>query len=269
MGLFSPFREKREINSHGPRVSTSSFDHTRKHRSPGIKRRSPKDAPIRDLDAEGRADCSNKAPDSPSLRTSYQVTDQDTIQIYHRKTEDLIRDSFNDIIPDTATNYPCTQRDLNASGGVNRRTAQDAYKLKNKTNWFAHSNNGPFIDPRLAAREVFDHNNADRTPSAAESEAISRLIAGFNIASQGYWGPDLIIKAFCDLDKVLFCGRLRGHVCVNFTINRSVKEACFATSLYLGQGKSVIQLNAISIFSSLYKDSGFHQMWATMLHEMW
>ena len=269
MGLFSPFRGRRDIDSHGPRGPSSSFDHTIQRRPSGRNQRPPKDAPIRDFDPDRPANGSRKASDPPRSRTSYQSPDQDTIEVIHRKANDLYKDSLYDITLDTATAYPCTQQDLDASGGVNRRTAKDAYKLTDKTKWFAHPNNGPFIDARIAAREVFDHNDLNRIPSAAENKAIRRLTTSFRKASQGHWGPDLAIKAFCDLDKVFFCGRLRGHVCLTWAIDRTFEQPCFAETCYLGQGKSVIRLNAHEIFFLHNLDSGFQQMWATLLHEMW
>lgn len=191
------------------------------------------------------------------------------MQIFHRDAEDLYREAFYDITPHAGTKYPCTQKDLNATGGANRRTTLDEYEFRNKTRWFAYPNKGPFLDARIAAREVYDHNDLKRAPSAAENEAINRLIAGFKKAGKEPWGPDLAIKAFCDLDKVFFCGRLKGHVCLAWKPDRSVKKDWFGVTLPLGGGKCVIQLNAHSIFLEPRDGSCFVQMFNTLLHEMW
>ena len=191
------------------------------------------------------------------------------MQVFPRNPKDLLQETSDDITPDTGTNYPCTQQELNASGGANRRTAWDAFKVKNNTKWFAYPNNGPFVDARKAACEIFDHNDQKRIPSAAEKEAISRLITGFKNAGREYWGPDLAIKAFCDLDKVFFCGRLKGHVCLTWKPDSSFKSELYASTLNLGAGKCVIQLNADLHFSFPFVALIFNQMFDTLLHEMW
>lgn len=210
-----------------------------------------------------------KPPHSPGPHASHQSHDRGTIRVFHREAKDLYDEAFYEIAPGTATNYPCTQKELNASGGANRRTALDARNSKNKTKWFAHPNNGPFIDARVSAREIFDHNNPKRTPSAAEDEAINRLTTGLETAGREPWGPDLAIKAFCDLDKVFFGGRLKGHVCLTWKPDRFFRRDCFANTFYLEDGKCVIHLNAHSIFFLPGDGSSFGQMFSTLLHEMW
>ena len=210
-----------------------------------------------------------ETPWSTGPYDSSQYHNRGTARVLQRDAKDLYEESFYDIALDTATNYPCTQNELNASGGANRRTALKAHNFGNKTKWFARPNRGPFLDARIAAREVFDHNDPERRPSAAENEAIDRLVAGFENAAQEYWGPDMAIKAFCDLDKVFFCGRLRGHVCLTWSPDRFFDQDCFGFTTYLGVGKCVIQLNAYWIFCGPESGSGFIQMFSTLLHEMW
>lgn len=255
------------IDAHEPPWSPSSSEHIEKHqyydRWPHRNVHAEDFAPPRPVKG------STNTPRSTGPHTSYQFKNQDTIRVFRRDAKDLYEESSYDIAPDTATKYPCTQNELNASGGANRRTALKAYYFRNKTKWFAHPNKGPFLDARIATREVFDHNHPERAPSAAENEAISRLVTGFKNAGQEPWGPDLAIKAFCDLDQVFFCGRLKGHVCLTWKRDRSFKRNCFGCTYYLEDGKCVIQLNAHGIFFSPEVGPSFIQMFSTLLHEMW
>ncbi len=187
----------------------------------------------------------------------------------HRNRGSLYEESFQDITLHKGTRYPCTQKDLDASGGAHRRTALDSLRFKNQSKWFAHPNNGPFIDARLSAREVFDHNDLKRIPSAVEQDAIDRLHTGLRNASTERWGPDLAIKAFCDLDKVFFCGRLRGHVCLTWKPDRSFPSRnLLGITEYVNKGKCVIQLNADLILLEPRSESTFGGMFITLLHEM-
>lgn len=256
-----------QIYTHGPGSSPSSSDLTGKHQR--YDRRPPKNVRIQGYARPRHAEGGRKPPHSPVPRTSYQSKDEGMLRVFPRDAEDLYKEAFYEFAPATATDYPCTQNELNASGGANRRTAQDARYLKHKTKWFAHPNKGPFLDARIAAREVYDHNNPKRTPSAAENEAIKRLIAEFENAGQKPWGPDLAIKAFCDLDKVFFCGRLKGHVCLTWKPDGTFAEPSYGETAYLGDGKCVIKLNAYTILVCPKDESSFVQMFSTLLHEMW
>ncbi len=147
-------------------------------------------------------------------------------------------------------------------------TGYASYMSTNESKSVDHPNKGPFLDARIAAREVFEHNDPTRIPSAAENEAIRRLDTAFKDAAQGFWGPDLAFKAFCDLDKVFFCARLTGHVCLSWQphIGRGL---LWGSTGYLGRGKAVIILDAYNIFFHTEGESGFVQMFTTLLHEMW
>ena len=116
-------------------------------------------------------------------------------------------------------------------------------------------------------REVFDHNDLERIPSAAESDAIKRLYKGIEMAAKELWGPDLAVKAFCDLDKVFFCGRLRGHVCLTWRSKDTSGRGLFGWTPYLTGGKCVIEMFASEIFRPGPKSYLF-QMFETLLHEM-
>lgn len=195
------------------------------------------------------------------------------VQLFHRNAKSLYEESFHDISLEKGTEYPCTREDLIASGGTHRRSALDALKVKDRRKWFAHPNNGPFLDARIAAREVFDHNDPKRVPSAAEDEAIKRLKTGFKNAATERWGPDLPIKMFCDLDKVFFGGRLKGNVCLTWNPDRlfprSPSGTVLGITMYLGKGQCAILLNADHILLRPKENSRFVCMFATLLHEMW
>ena len=244
----------------------------KKRRSHDSDRRTPKNAHTRDRDHDKPVDGSRKLLHSPDPPTSYQFREQGPILAFYRDVEELYKETFYDVALNTGTYYPCTQKELNASGGANRRMSLSAYK-KDKKKWFARPNYGPFEDATTVVREVFDHNHPKRTPSLVEVDAINRLITGIKNACQGPWGPDLAIKAFSDLDKIFFAGRLQGHVCLTWKpINGSLRnssETSYGKTLYLRQGKCVIQMYARDIFFFPDSGLGFVQMFATLLHEMW
>ena len=204
---------------------------------------------------------SRKPSNSSSLRSGYRAYPRSAISLYN--------ETFHEVTLDTGTRYPCTQEDLDATGGIDRQTASHALKFKNRLRWFANPNHGPFVDARIAAREIFDHNALGRTPSVAESDAINRLYTGIERATREHWAPDLAIKAFCDLDKVFFCGRLRGHVCLSWKPQDPSGADSFGCTWYLRGGQCEIQLYASDIFFGHESGSSrFVQMFQTLLHEM-
>lgn len=263
-------QERRKTDTHGPQFPPPSSDPTARHLLHRSDRRLPKNTHIQDLDPDRPVNGSRNSPYPPSPRNIYQFPNQIPLQVNHRDAKELEAEARYDISPDTATNYPCTRKELESSGGANRQTAGNAVNFKDKTKWFAHPNKGPFLDSMIAAREIYDHNDPRRATSASgEDEAISRLVTGIQNARRGPWGPDLAIKAFCDLDKVFFCGRLRGHVCVTWQPDSFFGNDCYGSTEYLGAGKCVINLNPHTNFFGPLCDSGFGQMFATLLHEMW
>lgn len=131
-----------------------------------------------------------------------------------------------------------------------------------------------YVSANHASREIVVHNALGRDLSRGEYDAIRRLetmIRGVFIESKD-WAPDLIIKAFIDLDRVFFLGRLRGHVHVQWKSASSFPEPTprrltMGVTTPLGGGKARIRLNADAIFAST-RMSTFKEMWRTMLHEM-
>lgn len=181
-------------------------------------------------------------------------------------------DAFRDVSLDSGTAYNCTQSDLDATGGLARQDYPgDARRDRDASHekWFPYPNNGPFTSHRRACLEIFRHNDLRRQPKAPEREAIERLTNAMRAGSRhDVWGPDLIIKAFCDLDVVFFRGRLRGHVCVRWLPDWSKEgDADLGCTVFVGEGKCAIKLNADTILPDQLDP--FVLMFATLLHEMW
>ena len=193
--------------------------------------------------------------------------------MFSRDPEDLYKKAFHAITPSTGTEYPCTPEELHACAGVARQLPADGDWSKHKAILFGYPKNGRFIDPKRdpkeVAREVFDHNMKNMSKASAdELRAMERLVTFFNGADRRYWGPDLAVKAFYDLDKVFFCGRLRGHVCLTWQRREFFKDEGYGETESMSGGKCVIHLNAFAIFF-LPEVSIFDQMFAALLHEMW
>ena len=58
----------------------------------------------------------------------------------------------------------------------------------------------------MAAYQIVRHNRLGKEPSPEEVDAIERLRDCLKIIKA--WGPDVVLKAFKDLDTVFFKGRL-------------------------------------------------------------
>ena len=260
-------------SAYGPKEidteSASSSSISDRHRSDASEYSPHEDVLIRTCAHYVRANGSRGPPHSYYPRNSHGLQNQKTIPVFRRSLQELYKEAFYEVSVDTGTNYPCTKEELNASGGVNRHTAMKAHYKKDKTKWFPCQNKGPFVEARTAALDVFNHNHPTRIPSVAEDEAMSRLMTAFGKARREIWGPDLAIKAFCDLDKVFFRGRLKGHVCLTWDADSVCGNDCWGSTQYLEKGKSVILLNADQIFFHAPDGLGFVQMFSTLLHEMW
>ncbi len=148
------------------------------------------------------------------------------------------------------TPYPCRQRDLDI------------------VRQHASRNEGPFVSQGQATLEVVNHNDPRRRLPSYEREAICRLSDALRDSARYDWGPDLVIKAFLDLDLVFFGGVLRSYVCVlwdsmeNFA-DRGTSQGRTAVSPRPGNAR--IYLNAQAI---LLCRTPFRHMFSTVLHEM-
>lgn len=188
-----------------------------------------------------------------------------------KSRQDLRDKASRNVSLDSGTDYTCTQSDLDATGGLARQEyPKDDHGDRNacRRKWFTQPNHGPFIAPRQACWDIFKHNDLCRKPGKLETEAVERLSKAIAAGRRGSWAPDLIIKAFCDLDTVFFRGRLRGHICVRWLPDWSAPgSTTWGTTVLLGEGKCAIRLNADTIL--LDHRRPFERMFATVLHEMW
>ncbi len=191
----------------------------------------------------------------------------------HRSSKDLYDEARLEVSVDTGTEYPCTQRDLDACGGKSRGVPsqyRDFAELR--ALWFSEPNRMPKVSIREAALDIVDHNSSERNPSAKENDAIDRLWIMLDNALQGYWSPDVAIKCLCDLDIVFFRGELKGHVCITWAgRKRFPSRTTWGHTGYIGHGKAVIELNAnyILLEPDRWHKNLLNQTIATMLHEMW
>ena len=189
---------------------------------------------------------------------------------YKEIREQLFQEAFEPISLRTGTPYPCSQADIDFhQRGV-----------------FKKSDSYPFVGCRMATKEVLWQNDERRPTTPDEEAAIDRLSNIFqSVEDEWSIGPDLVIKAFSDLDLVFFGGGLRGNVTVqwkedNFFREReapfSVRGHC---SSHNGDGSTVsvegrchIRLNASIIFQLAWERPGeaepWQQMIGTLLHEM-
>lgn len=188
-----------------------------------------------------------------------------------KSRRELYNDAFKDVSRHSGSEYTCKQSDLDATGGLARQDYPDdrrADRSQSRKKWFPHENHGPFITARQASLDILEHNKLHRRPGSSELEAIERLSKAIDTGRAGSWGPDLIIKAFCDLDAVFYRGRLRGHVCVRWLPDWSERgHTIWGSTVFLAKGKSAIRMNAKTIL--LKHPEPFERMFATMLHEMW
>lgn len=134
-------------------------------------------------------------------------------------------------------------------------------------------NTAPYRSLQSIEDEIVAHNRLDRAPSRSETAAIHRLNDAIRWCEHNRWGPDIVIKAFLDLDKIFFCSRLRDLVKVVWkpNINSPGHYLCGLTkrdSTNPDSGRYEIWLNADEIIRSR-QHTPFRQMFVTILHEMW
>lgn len=155
------------------------------------------------------------------------------------------------------TPYPCSATKLQDATTPSRRPARRP------------------ISKLQASFNIRNQNYLGSHVSTDEYQALCRLEdAILEVVAGGYWSPDLLIKAFCDLDLVFFGGHLRGHCHVQwkpdrwFPGSRRRHEFIYGQTIALQEGKCMIALCADGIFGDYSKDA-FKESWRTLLHEMW
>lgn len=152
------------------------------------------------------------------------------------------------------THYPCRQRDLDKIWKHRHDNSQAQY-----------------ITPAEASAELCDWLDDRKEPDALE-----RLQAGIGLDP---WGPDLIVKAFKDLDRAFFKGTLMGNVRVIWKCRedwdefshrwgRTAEDDAFGITSMYRHAQCTIVLNARRLLHNWEVQNVFRQMWRTLLHEM-
>ena len=173
----------------------------------------------------------------------------------------LYRSSSDKFYAEYGSFYPCSQGELD----FHRR------------GWFSRKNRGPFVGILEATEEVMVQNDERHRPSIAEIHAISNL--GNVVRDRTYrYHPDLVIKAFNDLDTVFFGGRLHGNVLVSWANSMECAElereagifyGCTMSSTPEEKGQARIFLNARVMFlENVDDESPLRAMFCTLLHEV-
>lgn len=142
---------------------------------------------------------------------------------------------------------------------------------------FSRKNKGPFVSLVKATEEVMVQNDERRRPPIAEIDAISNLAKVVRDHTYRYH-PDLVIKAFNDLDTIFFGGRLHGNVLVSWANSIECAEIAREVGFFYGcthsrspeeKGQARIQLNARAMFLENDEDENpLLAMFCTLLHEV-
>lgn len=106
-------------------------------------------------------------------------------------SEEAYQQAFLPVHTDTGTPYPCNQSDLEVhNAGIFRRP-----------------NNRPFVSAMEATAEIMLHNHVTRRVPPTELIAIDNLKKTIEAVEKRMdFGPDLVVKAFGDLDLLFFAG---------------------------------------------------------------
>ena len=174
--------------------------------------------------------------------------------------QDVYQEAFKPFHTHKGTQYHCSQSQLD-------------FHHRGK---FPHPNKGPFVSAIDATSEIVWHNKETRNIPNFEKAAIGRLIDAILDAEEYGYSPDIIVKAFADLDLVFFNGKLRGNVCVQWASDEyfqswkvPIGTWGFTVRPQPGEvGQCRIKLNAKTILLDPSTDTPFKTMFGTMLHEM-
>ena len=175
-------------------------------------------------------------------------------------SQHMYKQAFEPVDADSGTQYLCSQSELN-------------FHHRGR---FPHPNKGPFVSAIEATSEIVRHNKETRKIPHLESAAIDRLIDAILDAEDKGYDPDIIIKAFADVDLVFFNGRLRGNVCVQWASDEYFQKWQvppgtwgFTVVPQRGEmGQCRMYLNAKTILLDPSTDTSFKTMFGTLLHEM-
>ena len=172
-----------------------------------------------------------------------------------RLSREDIKQLYNQALCSTkapsGTPYDCTQADI------------DAFHR------FARTVRSPTFLPAEESIQTLTSFLTQQHPTPDICNALARLRLA---AWDPNWGPDVIIKALCDIDKAFFNSRLRGNVKVYWcnSSNETIRGHFPRVPRGLmspgeRKGQCTVILNADTIFA---KQNPCKQMWRTTLHEL-
>lgn len=127
-------------------------------------------------------------------------------------------------------------------------------------------------DPLTALRMILNASSIPTRSLAKMQDFIERLQEGLQIRN---WKPDIVIKAFYDLDIVFFHGKLHSLTTMHWNSVRWWNEdyrssggylESYGETMYLGNRKAAIHLNPWWIL--LNSRDAKRMMWSVVLHEM-
>lgn len=154
------------------------------------------------------------------------------------------------------TPYPCTEDDLD--------TCREQGSM-------CVSNNPPYVTTFQATAQLCDWLNLEREPTARSMSALMRLNHYMWKLS---WGPDIVIKAFRDLDIAFFDSILMGRVTVEWLCRTDWArlpgtEDSFGKTRWRNHRQCRIMLNADAILLNMsISPEPFTRMWQVIAHEM-
>lgn len=183
---------------------------------------------------------------TPAGKTHAPVhaAEKDTMSPHDRYL--LFMKALDGVREDKGTPYPCTQKDL------------DGY-----VKHYRHNSDARYLTAAEATNELCNWLNHFNEPDASSMAALERLRKGIQLKP---WGPDLVIKAFKDLDIAFFKGTLLGNVRVGW---EDMGYYLLGLTSPVRHAQCRIILNPRSILlSPLNGQIPFREMWRTMLHEM-
>ena len=162
-----------------------------------------------------------------------------------------LRNCREPIRADSGTPYPCSQRDL------------DGY-----VRFHGSNRNAVYVSATTATNNLTRLLDIHQEPDASASAALGRIAEGLR---NSRWGPDIVFKAFKDLDLAFFGGILIGNVLLKWKSYEGLRVLLPGSTDWgwtpkTGHGQCAINLNASVIFK--YARDPFREMWRTMLHEM-
>lgn len=166
----------------------------------------------------------------------------------------LLEECRNPIRADKGTAYPCSQRDLDGCA-----------------NFYRSNRNADYVSPNTGTNKLVQWLDINQRPDSESVAALKRLREGLKIQQ---WGPDLLIKAFKDLDQAFFMGTLTGNVLVRWKNLRGISNLwglssrgkAYGYTSKWGHGQARITIDPTSHFKGA--SDPYREMWRTLLHEM-